>query len=105
MATPTQISNLGSLRDKLLPLAGKSRGMKIEAAEWNALVNVVGGMIAAEKQLEDSLQSELEAEFAPKQHGHVGEIGISALDPELQARLASNRGPGSGAVPPAPIPR
>jgi hypothetical protein len=94
MSTTQQISKIASLVQQLGPLAGKSRGMRIEADEWNALVDVVGGALEVEKLLEDSLQVELAGEFAPKIHHHTGEIGLDALDPELQAQIGGASGNG-----------
>src|SRR5258708_695480 len=94
MSATQQISKIAALVQQLGPLGGKSRGMRIEADEWNALVGVVGGTLEVEKLLEDSLQVELAGEFAPKLHHHTGEIGLDALDPELQAQIGGANGSG-----------
>jgi hypothetical protein len=91
-AISSQLGRIGALVDKLDPLRAKRRGMRIEADEWNALVDVVGGMLELERAQESSLQSELEEEFSPKNHHHIGEIGIESLDPELQARFSADGG-------------
>src|SRR5262245_55094181 len=90
MATTTLLERIGGLTAQLDPLAGKQRGMRIEADEWNALVGVVAGLLRLERDQEDSLRDELADEFALKDHHHVGDVGIDSLDTELQARFAAD---------------
>ena len=93
MATdPNPLSVFGELVDRLSPLADKRRGMRIEADEWNGLVAVVQRLLEFEYTQEKTLTAEFEQAFAPSAHAHPGEIGISSLDPELQARLGGDGG-------------
>ena len=92
MPISTLLGRIDGLATQLDPLGGKRRGMRIEADEWNALVDVVAGLIRIERDEEESLHAELADEFAPKAHQHVGEIGIDSLDSELQSRLAADGG-------------
>ncbi|MEA2372318.1 MAG: hypothetical protein QOH12_2712 [Solirubrobacteraceae bacterium] len=91
-ASTSSLAQIGTLVERLSPLAGKTRGMTIQADDWNALVDVVNGLLGLERTQETTLDVRLEAEFAQKQHDHTGEIGIGALDAELQGRLSLDGG-------------
>ena len=40
---------IDGLNDRLTPLAGKQRGMRIEAEEWNTLIDVLRGLLAIDR--------------------------------------------------------
>jgi hypothetical protein len=92
-ATTSALRTIGALVDRLRPIANKTRGMRIDAQDWNALVDVVSGLLELERAQETTLVAQLEEEFSPRHHEHTGEIGIGALDAELSARLT---GAGAG---------
>ena len=54
MATTNQLERIGALVDRLGPLAAKTRGMRIEAGEWNTLVDIVLGVLQVERAQAES---------------------------------------------------
>ena len=49
MATVEQLERIAKLSEALAPLAGKQRGMRIEADDWNALVAAVKGILEVDR--------------------------------------------------------
>jgi hypothetical protein len=93
MATSNQLERISSLTDRLGPIAKKQRGMRIEAEEWNALVEVLLGILVVDRAQEESTQVALEQRFALKDHEHLGEISLTWLDADLQTRLGGQQAP------------
>jgi hypothetical protein len=89
------LAAIAALTDQIGPLGGKQRGMPIESDEWNTLVSVLQGLLTLLRTQETSLQTELQAEFAPIVHFHTGQVAVDWLDADLQSRLA---GGGAGGV-------
>jgi hypothetical protein len=83
----TQLASIAAMVDRLAPLAPKTRGMPIQADEWNALIGVLADVLVLERTQETTEQTALESRFAPRVHKHIGEIGIESLDADLLARL------------------
>jgi uncharacterized small protein (DUF1192 family) len=86
------LERIAALIDRLGPLAGKSRGMRIEADEWNALVEILQGLLQVERVQEQTNASHLEERFALKSHEHLGEVSAAWLDADLQAKLGGGDG-------------
>ena len=80
------LERIAALIDRLGPLTGKTRGMRIEAGEWNSLVEILQGLLQVERAQEQMAQSQLEERFALKAHDHLGEVSAAWLDADLQAR-------------------
>lgn len=92
MSSTSQLERIAGLVEQLGPIAKKQKGMRIEAEEWNALVDVLLGVLKIDRAQEQSSQVTLEQRFAVKVHEHLGEIGLTWLDAELQSRLGSQQG-------------
>lgn len=86
MAADNALDRIASLVDRLGPLSGKTRGMRIEAGEWNSLVDVMLGLLQVERAQVQGAQSQLAEGFAPKVHQHLGEVNTAWLDADLQTR-------------------
>jgi hypothetical protein len=95
MATTLQLERIAALVEKLDPIANKQRGMRIEADEWNALVDILRGILQIDRAQEDGQQVSLEQRFAAIDHEHIGQVNITWLDADLQARLGGQAGQGS----------
>jgi hypothetical protein len=95
MASTTQLPRISSLVDRLAPLAKKQRGMRIEAEDWNTLVDVISGILEIDRAQEQAVSVKLEERFAPRTHDHTGQVTTAWLAPELQDLLG---GGGSGSV-------
>lgn len=95
MATTLQLERIASLVEKLDPVANKQRGMRIEADEWNVLIDVLRGILQIDRTQEDSAQTSLEQRFATVDHLHLGQVGITWLDADLQSQLGGQQGQGS----------
>src|SRR3954468_2379756 len=93
MATGTQLDRIAALADQLHGLAGKSRGMPIEADEWNSLVGALQGILEVDRVQESTGQASLELSFARADHDHIGQVVLTWLDPDLQARLGDASNP------------
>ena len=91
MAATTQLAKIADLTERLAPLAGKQRGMPIEHDDWNALVDVLRGLLEIDHAQEDSAQSDLEQRFALKEHDHLGQVTLAWLDPSLQSAVGELR--------------
>jgi len=98
MATTLQLERIGALVDKLDPLDAKQRGMRIEADEWNALVDVLRGVLEIDRTQEDGVQTNLARAFAAIDHQHLGQVSLSWLDADLQARVGGAQDGGSVSV-------
>src|SRR6185295_4701677 len=83
----TQLDRIATLVDKLTPVAQKQRGMRIEADDWNTLVDVALGILQLDRLQEQRTGNLLEERFAAKDHTHLGEVSIAWLDADLQSRL------------------
>jgi hypothetical protein len=83
----TQLDRIATLVDKLTPVADKQRGMRIEADDWNTLVDVALGILQLDRLQELRTGNLLEERFAAKDHEHLGEVSIAWLDADLQSRL------------------
>lgn len=86
MAADNSLDRIASLVDRLGPLSGKTRGMRIEADEWNSVVDVMLGLLQVERAQVQGAQSQLADGFAPKVHQHLGEVNTAWLDADLQTR-------------------
>jgi hypothetical protein len=93
MATVNQLDRIGDLVDRLGPIAGKTRGMRIEAAEWNTLVDVVLGALRVERAQVETTAVTLQDRFAAVEHTHLGDVTEAWLDAALQSRLGDASGP------------
>jgi hypothetical protein len=85
--TTTQLPRIAGLVDRLGPLAGKQRGMQLDAQDWNTLVDVVLGALQIDRAQEETAQTSLEERFALRTHEHLGQVAADWLDPALQGRL------------------
>ena len=87
-----QLERIATLVERLRPLAGKVRGMRIEADEWNELVEVLQGSLEIDRTQETEAGGLLASEFARRLHEHLGQVTLTWLDVDLQARLAEAGG-------------
>lgn len=83
----SQLERINKLADRLAPLSGKTRGMKVEADEWNALVETLLGSLDVDRVQDGSVTATLAEKYAPREHQHRGEVTIEWLDADLQSRL------------------
>jgi hypothetical protein len=90
MATSTQLPNIAKFADRIGGLGAKQRGMRIEANDWNTLIDVIKGVLEIERAQEDTTQSSLDQRFAPRNHEHLGHVTTAWLDPALQASFAQS---------------
>lgn len=95
MASTLQLERIANLVEKLDPVSSKQRGMRIEADEWNVLIDVLRGILQIDRTQEDSAQTSLEQRFAAVDHVHLGQIDLTWLDAALQAQLGGQQGQGS----------
>jgi hypothetical protein len=89
----TQLSRIATLVDKVTPVGKKQRGMRIEADDWNTLVDVALGILQLDRLQEQRTENLLEERFAAKDHVHLGEVSIAWLDADLQSRLGGASSP------------
>src|SRR5262249_60302818 len=89
------LDKIAALTDKLTPLGGKQRGQRIEADDWNALINVLTGLLEIDKSQEQVVEAGLDQNYARKDHQHIGEVTIDWLDPSLKSALTDSGGSGS----------
>ena len=88
MAATTQLERISGLVEKLEPISNKQRGMRIEAEQWNTLVDVVLGVLQLDRLQEQRTESLLDQRFAPRGHEHLGQVSLSWLDADLQSKFA-----------------
>jgi hypothetical protein len=84
----SQLNRIADLVERTRVIGGKQRGMRIEADEWNTLVEVLLGVLQIDRLQEQGLSAQLEAHFAPREHEHLGEVNIAWLEPGLQSGLS-----------------
>lgn len=88
MAATTQLERISGLVEKLELISNKQRGMRIEAQQWNTLVDVVLGVLQLDRLQEQRTESLLDQRFATRDHEHLGQVSLSWLDADLQSKLA-----------------
>jgi hypothetical protein len=84
-----QVERIAALAERLAPLAGKARGMPIEADDWNAVVEVLRGVLEIDRAQLDTQQAALAEGFAARGHEHLGQVTTTWLEPALQVALAA----------------
>ena len=84
----SQLNRIADLVQRVGVIGGKQRGMRIEAEEWNALVDVLLGVLQVDRLQEQSQHAQLDERFAPREHEHLGEVNVAWLEPSLQNGLA-----------------
>jgi len=90
--TTDRARQIAALTDKLKPLGGKSRGMPIEAADWNTVVAVLSDVLGIELAQETDSSALADSRYAPIQHQHLGQVTAAWLDTDLQQRTADGGG-------------
>ena len=93
----SQFSRITALIERTGKLSGKVRGMRIEAEDWNALVDIVSGTLDVSRLREEGQQVQLEQQFAARDHDHLGEVSATWLDADLQRSAGSGAGSALGA--------
>ncbi len=91
MAELGQLRRIAALVERLEPLASsgrKKKGDRIEAEDWNAVVEILLGVLGVDRGQEEALVSSLTDRFAPADHQHPGEVTADWLSADLQAKLA-----------------
>ncbi|HEX9619307.1 MAG TPA: hypothetical protein VF989_04165 [Polyangiaceae bacterium] len=86
------LERIAALGERLGPLGLKNSGMRIEADDWNALVEVLQGILEIDRAQDAGATAALQERFALREHDHLGLVTTSWLDPELQARQAESAG-------------
>jgi hypothetical protein len=81
------LERIVELGDRLIPLGHKTQGMRIEAGEWNTLVEVLAGVLEIDRAQDSGQTAVLANRFAAREHEHLGAVTTAWLDAELQARL------------------
>src|SRR6185369_8581317 len=89
----SDLERIAALAERLAPLARKARGMRIEAEEWNTLVETLRGILEIDRAQEQAVTIDLDQNFARKVHEHVGEVKADWLDPALRAGLGGETNP------------
>jgi hypothetical protein len=87
MAAANQLDRIAALAAALAPLAGKQRGMRIEADDWNALVAAVKGILEIDRSQEEGRRAALADAYAPRAHEHLGTVSVAWLAADLQSRI------------------
>lgn len=90
--TSSQFGRIAALIERAGKLSGKARGMRIEAEDWNALVDILSGALDVSRLQEESQQVQLEQQFAPRHHEHLGEVSATWLDADLQKSAGGGGG-------------
>jgi hypothetical protein len=81
-----QITELATTVAKL---GSKSRGMTVSAADWNQLVSVLNALLTIDADQDSDVEGTLSQSYARADHAHDGEVSLSWLDADLQARLST----------------
>ena len=87
MAAGGILDKLTPLSDKAATLGNKHRGDAIQASDWNAMVDVMRGLLDAVGGQENALTATFDARYAVKAHDHAGEVTMEWLDPGLRASI------------------
>lgn len=83
----TQLDRIAHLVDKLTPVGRKMRGMRIEADDWNVVVDVALGILQIDRLQELRTTTLIDRLYAPADHEHLGQVNIAWLDTDLQSRF------------------
>jgi len=95
MASTGRLERIAALNDLLTGLAGRQRGEPIEAEQWNAIVEVLQGILGIDVAQETGVAQSLADSFARADHEHLGGVSLAWLDSDLQERVVTG---GSGSV-------
>jgi hypothetical protein len=88
----SQLQRIADLVQRAGTIAGKQRGMRIEADDWNTMVDIVLGVLQIDRLQEQSQAAQLEQRFALRDHEHLGEVNVAWLEPSLQTGLDGKSG-------------
>src|SRR3954451_3844832 len=91
----TQFDKISSLSTRIAGLGNKSRGMPIEADDWNGIVAVLQGLLEIDRTQQDQQGASLAQNFAPRDHEHLGQVTMAWLDADLQTRIGASSSPTS----------
>jgi hypothetical protein len=83
----SQLQRIADLVTRTSAISRKQRGMRIEAEDWNTVVDILLGILQVDRNQENSVGAQLELRFAPRDHEHLGQVSITWLDPELQSKI------------------
>jgi hypothetical protein len=90
--TADRARQIAALADKLQPLGGKTRGMPIEASDWNTVIGVLSDVLGIELAQETDASVLADQRYAPIAHQHLGQVTAAWLDADLQQRSADGGG-------------
>src|SRR5437867_4954696 len=88
----SQLQRIADLVQRAGTIAAKQRGMRIEAEDWNTIVDILLGVLQIDRLQEQSQAAQLEQRFALRDHEHLGEVNVAWLEPSLQSGLAGSNG-------------
>lgn len=92
MASTSRLDDIAVASDQLSTLGDRQRGEAIEAAAWNALVDVLKKVLEIDRGQETSVAQSLIDSFASLTHEHLGAVTLSWLDPDVQVRISGDGG-------------
>lgn len=87
MAQSNTLDSIARIVDTLAPLGAAAPGGPLRSADWNTLVEAVLELARVARAREQSVESVLEARFAPREHAHEGMADMSWFDAATRARL------------------
>ncbi|OEO32845.1 hypothetical protein VW23_009455 [Devosia insulae DS-56] len=80
---------IAELATTVAKLGSKSRGMTVSAADWNQLVSVLNALLTIDAEQDRDVEGTLSQSYSRTDHAHNGEVSLSWLDADLQARLST----------------
>lgn len=92
MAVTDQLRQIAALVAATSPLGNKQSGMRIEAGEWNRLVQTLLDILEIERLQETTTSLLLTERYATRDHEHLGEVEVTWLGPTLQERFGAGAG-------------
>jgi len=80
---------IAELATTVAKLGNKSRGMTVSAADWNQLVSILNSLLTIDAEQDGDMEGTLSQSYSRTDHVHNGEVSLSWLDADLQARLST----------------
>lgn len=85
-------NNVDTILHDLAALGGKQRGTPLRSDDWNTLVDAVRGLAMATRARALASADALAAGYAPAEHEHLHEVGLTWLDEVTRALVEGRRG-------------
>lgn len=92
MSRTETLAILGDIVDQLDPLDESEPGSPLRSADWNLVIGSVISLAKLVASREETLEAQLEGDYAPARHDHRGEATLTWFEPATRQLLEAATG-------------